>query len=61
MATKKERFWYIDRHETDTSLTPDDAVGVIGLVEKSTNAVTRNGYTTDYKSISESGTGNLRI
>jgi hypothetical protein len=61
MATKKEIFWYIDRIEADTSLSPNSSTGVIALVEKSTNAVTRNGYSTEYTSISEAGTNNLRI
>ena len=58
---KTERFWYIDRVDTGTSLTPDDSTMVIGLVEKSVNAVTRNGYTSNYKSIAVTGTNNLRL
>ena len=61
MATRKERFWYIDRRETDESLTPDESTAVIGLVEKSTTAVTNSGFTSDYKSISEAGSNNLRL
>ena len=61
MATRKERFWYIDRQEVDVSLDPDASTSVIGLVEKATNAVTRNGYTTDFDSISVTGTNNLRL
>ena len=58
---KTKRFWYLDRQEVDTSLTPDASTGVIGLVEKGTSVVTRNGYTTDYQSISVTGTNNLRL
>ena len=40
MATKVQRAWYVDK------------LGKIGIVEKSTNAVTKDGYTTDWKSVS---------
>ena len=40
MATKVQRAWYVDK------------LGKIGIVEKSTNAVTKNGYTTDWTSVS---------
>ena len=43
MATKTERFWYID----NSTLRPR-----MGIVEKSTNATTKNGYTSQFKSIS---------
>ena len=41
MATKKERAWYIDK------------LGKIGIAEKSTNTITRDGYTSDWTSITE--------
>tara|TARA_R100000734_G_C3318672_1_gene113106 strand:- start:3338 stop:3727 length:390 start_codon:yes stop_codon:yes gene_type:complete len=40
MASKITTAWYIDK------------LGKMGFVEKGTNAVTRNGYTTDWTSIS---------
>ena len=44
MGNKLERFWFID----SSGLRPR-----MGIVEKSTNAVTKDGYTTDYKSLTE--------
>ena len=44
MGNKLERFWFID----SSGLRPR-----MGIVEKSTNAVTKDGYTTDYKSVTE--------
>ena len=44
MATKKQRFWYIDT----STLRPR-----MGIVEKATNAVTKDGYTSEYQSITE--------
>jgi hypothetical protein len=44
MATKKERAWYIDK------------LAKIGIVEKSTNIVTKDGYTSDWTSITEAKT-----
>tara|TARA_R100000458_G_C8251983_1_gene228778 strand:+ start:472 stop:861 length:390 start_codon:yes stop_codon:yes gene_type:complete len=41
MATKKQRAWYVDRLKR------------IGIVEKSTNTVTKDGFTSDWTSISE--------
>ena len=41
MANKIQRAWFIDK------------LGKIGFIEKSTSAVTRDGYTSDWKSISE--------
>ena len=41
MATKYTRAWYIDK------------LGKMGIVEKTTNAVTKNGVTTDWKSITQ--------
>ena len=49
MASKTERFWYIDRQEVDVSIDPDASTSVIGLVEKGTSTVTRNGYSSGYK------------
>ena len=39
MATKVERAWYIDK------------LGKMGIVEKATNAVSKDGYRSDWKSI----------
>ena len=52
MANKKEYFWYIDGNSGSFK---------IALVEKATNAVTKNGWTSDYKTIELTGTNNLRI
>ena len=41
MATKYTRAWYIDK------------LLKLGIIEKATNAVTRDGYTSDWQSISE--------
>ena len=41
MAAKKQRLWYIDK------------LGKMGIVEKVTNGVTRDGYKTDWTSITE--------
>ena len=41
MATKKERAWYADK------------LGKIGIVEKVTNIITKDGYTSDWASITE--------
>jgi hypothetical protein len=41
---KKDRYWYIDTV---------DSVLRMGIVEKSTNAVTKDGWTSEYKSITE--------
>ena len=42
MANKIKRFWFIDN---------SGKVPRMGIVEKSINAVTRDGYSTDYKSV----------
>ncbi|OUT99817.1 MAG: hypothetical protein CBB92_04965 [Flammeovirgaceae bacterium TMED32] len=52
MADKKEYFWYLGGSSASTK---------IALVEKATNAVTKNGWTSDYKSIQISGNNNVRI
>jgi hypothetical protein len=39
MATRVTRAWYVDK------------LGKIGIVEKATNAVSKDGYTSDWKSI----------
>ena len=44
MATKKERFWFIDTSTTRPRM---------GIVEKATNATTKDGYATDFKAITE--------
>jgi|TARA_R100000781_G_C4062020_1_gene121360 predicted transcriptional regulator len=41
MANKKQRVWYIDKLQR------------MGIVEKVTNAITKDGYTSDWESISE--------
>lgn len=41
MATKKTRAWYSDK------------LGKLGIVEKATNAINKDGFTTDWTSISE--------
>jgi hypothetical protein len=41
MANKKQRAWFIDK------------LSKLGLVEKGTNVVTKDGYTSDWKSITE--------
>lgn len=41
MATRKQRAWFIDK------------LGSMGIVEKATNAITKDGYTTNWKSITE--------
>jgi hypothetical protein len=41
MATKKQRAWFVDK------------LLRIGIVEKGTNVTTKDGYTTDWKSITE--------
>ncbi len=52
MADKKEYFWYLG----------GSSAGVkIALVEKATKAVTKNGWTSNYKSIQIAGTNNVRI
>ena len=43
MATKTERFWYIDNSTKRPRM---------GIVEKATNATTKDGYTSQFKSIS---------
>mgnify|MGYP003151410342 CR=1 FL=1 len=44
MATRKKRFWYID----NSTLRPR-----MGIVEKATNTTTKDGWTSDFVSISE--------
>ena len=41
---KKNRYWYIDTV---------DSVLRMGIVEKSTNAITKDGWTSEYKSVTE--------
>ena len=41
MATKKERAWYVDK------------LAKIGIVEKGNNSVTKDGYSSNWKSITE--------
>ena len=52
MADKKEYFWYVDGNSGSFKMA---------LVEKATSAVTKNGWTSDYKTIELTGTNNLRI
>ena len=44
MASKKERFWFIDTHTDGEKLA---------IVEKGTNVVTQDGWTSQYKSVTE--------
>ena len=41
MATKKQRAWYVDKLKR------------IGIVEKATNTITKDGFTSDWASITE--------
>jgi len=41
MATKIQRLWFVDK------------LGKIGIIEKATRATTKDGYTTDWKSITQ--------
>ena len=47
MATKKQRAWYVDKLKR------------IGIVEKATNTVTKDGFTSNWASVSE--TKDIRI
>lgn len=44
MATKKKRFWFIDTSTVRARM---------GIVEQVTNVLTKDGYTTDFKAITE--------
>ena len=44
MANKIKRFWFIDN---------SGKVPRMGIVEKSTNAITKDNHTTDYKSVTQ--------
>ena len=44
MATKKERYYFIDTHTAEEKLA---------IVEKATNTVTKDGFTSNYKTVSE--------
>tara|TARA_R100000458_G_C8078444_1_gene114247 strand:- start:70 stop:474 length:405 start_codon:yes stop_codon:yes gene_type:complete len=52
MANKKEYFYFIDTHSTGEK---------IAIVEKATSVVSRNGWTSDYKTIQTAGTNILKI
>ena len=43
-TSKKQRVWYIDTHTSGEK---------IAIVEKATNAVTKDGYTSDYETVTE--------
>ena len=52
MATKKQYYYFIDTHTTGEK---------IAIVEKATNAVTKNGWTSNYKTVQTAGTNILKI
>jgi len=52
MATKKEYYYFIDTHTTGEK---------IAIVEKATNAVSRNGWTSSYRTVQTAGTNILKI
>ena len=52
MASKKEYFYFIDTHSTGEK---------IAIVEKATSVVSKNGWTSDYKTIQTAGTNVLKI
>ena len=52
MATKKEYFYFIDTHTAGEQ---------IAIVEKATNAVTRNGWTSNYKTVQTAGSNIVKI
>ena len=52
MATKKEYFYFIDTHTAGEK---------IAIVEKAANAVTKNGWTSNYKTVQTAGDNILKI
>ena len=52
MATKKEYYYFIDTHTTGEK---------IAIVEKATNVVSRNGWTSNYQTVQTTGTNILKI
>jgi hypothetical protein len=52
MATKKQYFYFIDTHSAGEKLA---------IVQKAVNAVTRNGWSSNYATVQTTGTNNVRI
>ena len=52
MASKKDYFYFIDTHSAGEK---------IAIVEKATSVVSKNGWTSDYKTVQTSGTNILKI
>ena len=52
MANKKEYFYFIDTHSTGEK---------IAIVEKATNTVSKNGQTSNYRTVQTAGTNILKI
>ena len=52
MANKKEYFYFIDTHSAGEK---------IAIVQKATNAVTKNGWTSQYQTVQTAGTNILKI
>ena len=52
MANKKEYFYFIDTHTAGEK---------IAIVEKATNVVSRNGWTSNYKTVQTAGNNILKI
>ena len=52
MATKREYYYYIDTHSAGEKLA---------IVDKATSVVTKNGWTSNYKSIQTTGTNIVKI
>ncbi len=53
-----KRFWMISDYDSSTSTTKTKR---LGIVEKVTNAITRDGRVSNYQSCSITGTANIRI
>ena len=52
MASRKEYFYFIDTHTAGEKLA---------IVQKATNAVTRNGWTSEYQTVQTAGTNIVKI
>jgi len=55
---ENKRFWMISDYDSDASNAKNKR---LGIVEKVTNAVTRDGRTSNYQSCSITGTSNIRV
>jgi hypothetical protein len=55
---ENKRFWMISDYDGDKSTTKSKR---LGIVEKITNAITRDGRVSNYQSCSITGTGNIRV